>query len=116
MSELWFFVRGETPSERNKLAGELSVLLSQELPLGSIRRVREGTEAMDAGSIIVAILAAPTVVALAKEPAAALARGIADWLSKRRVTIDIGANGSIRVENVPPTDVVRVLKQITSGM
>ncbi|SKC69648.1 hypothetical protein [Paraburkholderia hospita] len=62
--------------------------------------------------MLVAVLAAPSIVALSKGPALELAKGIADLLRKRRVTITIGKDGSIKVENVKADDVERVIPQL----
>jgi hypothetical protein len=83
----------------NRLTTELQSRLRAIEGL-SLHREKEDSESQDAGTVLVAVLAAPAVVALAKEPAIELARGLADWLRKRKATVTIYADGSLKAENV----------------
>jgi hypothetical protein len=44
-----------------------------------------------------------------KGPVLELAKGVADWLRKRRATVTIGADGSVTTENVRADDVERII-------
>jgi len=66
---------------------------------------------MDLGSVLTAILALPVATELAKGPLNELARGIADWMRKRRANIVISGN-EIRFENVRQQDVLAVLTKL----
>jgi hypothetical protein len=104
-------VSGESGAESNRMAGELAQLLKKQ-GIAEVRRVKDDPTSMDAGTVLIAILAAPAIVELAKGPAIELSRGIADWLRKRRATVSIGPEGKVLIEHVRPEDVERVVLSV----
>lgn len=105
-------VAGASKAEQDRLSSELQQSLQTSVGSFTFARLKEDPESQDAGSILVAVLAAPAVVALAKAPAAELAKGIADWLRKRRVNVTIGADGGVKMENVPPDQLENAIAKI----
>ena len=108
-SSIRFAVNAGSTREANRLTTELEQWLKESVDDVALSRVKEDAESQDAGTILVAVLAAPAVVELAKGPVLELAKGIADWLRKRRATITIGADGSVTTENVSPDDVEKII-------
>lgn len=102
-------VNAATTGEANRLTTELEQWLKANVDDLELSRVKDDTESQDAGTILVAVLAAPAVVEFAKGPVLELAKGIADWLRKRRATVTIGADGSVTTENVRADDVERII-------
>lgn len=102
-------VNAATTREANRLTTELEQWLKANIDDLELSRVKEDAESQDAGTVLVAVLAAPAVVELAKGPVLELAKGIADWLRKRRATVTIGADGSVATENVRADDVERIV-------
>lgn len=103
-------INAPSAAESNRLAGELEKWLKDRVEDLQIQRAKENPETQDMGTLLVAVLSSPAVVALASEPAKALAEGIADWLRKRRVNLSIGADGSVTAENVRADDVERIIQ------
>ena len=83
-------VNAASTGEANRLTAELEQWLKGRVEDLELVRVKENAETQDAGTILVAVLAAPAMVEFAKGPALELAKGIADWLRKRRATVTIG--------------------------
>ena len=102
-------VNAGTTGEANRLTTELEQWLRANVDDLSLSRVKDDAESQDAGTVLVAVLAAPAVVELAKGPVLELAKGLADWLRKRRATVTIGADGSVTTENVKADDVERII-------
>lgn len=111
-TSLRIHVNAVSSAEANRLAGELEQWLRSCVEDLDLARARENLASQDAGTILVAALSAPAAIALAKGPALELAKGIADWLRKRRASVAIGANGSIKVENVTADNAEEIVLQI----
>jgi hypothetical protein len=107
--ELRLEMHAQTLADANRNTTDLEQLLKRLMPAAAVTRVRSSDQTQDAGTVLVAVLAAPAAVALAKGPALELARGVADWLRKRRVTVTLSASGQARVENVPAEDAERII-------
>jgi hypothetical protein len=97
-------------AEANRLTSELEQVLRTATTDVSVTRRKEQGETQDAGTVLIAVLAAPAMVAFAKGPALELARGIADWLRKRNANLTIGPDGGVAVENVRADDVERIIR------
>jgi Effector Associated Constant Component 1 len=102
-------VNASTTGEANRLTTELEQWLKANVDDLELSRVKDDAESQDAGSVLVAVLAAPAVVAFAQGPVLELAKGLADWLRKRRATVTIGADGSVTTDNVRAEDVERII-------
>jgi hypothetical protein len=102
-------VNAASTGEANRLTTELEQWLKGRVEDLELTRVKENAETQDAGSILIAVLAAPATVEFAKGPALELAKGLADWLRKRRATVTIGADGAVTAENVAADDVERIV-------
>jgi hypothetical protein len=102
-------VNAATTGEANRLTTELEQWLRGQVEDLQLSRVKENAETQDAGTILVAVLTAPAMVEFAKGPALELAKGMADWLRKRRATVTIGADGAVTAENVAADDVERIV-------
>lgn len=82
-------VNAASSREAGQLIGELQSFLQQRTEDARFERKREDPGSQDAGTLLVAVLA-PAVVELAKVAGPALkelARGIADWMRKRGVSV-----------------------------
>jgi hypothetical protein len=110
------FTFNASGAEANRLVGELEDWLKFRVDGLTLKREKVDAQTQDLGSVLIAVLAAPSVVALSKGPAVELAKGISDWLRKRRTTISIGADGSVMAENVKADDVERVILQVLKHM
>lgn len=99
-------VNGSSEAEANRSAADLTSYLQQTIDDIIVTRKKHSDETMDGGTILLAAFASPAIVALAKDPAIALAKGVADWLQKRRGTITIG---DVKIENVPSKDIERII-------
>lgn len=106
---LRFAVSGTSSADANRLTTELQQWLKSRIEDIDLARIKEDNESQDAGTVLIATLAAPAVVEFAKGPALELAKGVADWLRKRRATVTIGADGSVTTENVKADDVERIV-------
>jgi hypothetical protein len=117
MSNLRLRIAIHAPSlaEANRLTTELETLLKQRVEGAIFARERSDPTTQDAGTILIAALSAPAAIAFMKGPAAELAKGIADWLRKRRAKISIGRDGSVAVDNVAPDDVERIIRDVLSA-
>lgn len=102
-------VNASTTGEANRLTTELEQWLKANVDDLELSRIKDDAESQDAGTALIAVLAAPAVVEFAKGPLLELAKGVADWLRKRRATVSIGADGSVTTENVPAEDVERII-------
>ncbi|HEY5101775.1 MAG TPA: hypothetical protein VII70_03245, partial [Steroidobacteraceae bacterium] len=90
-TSLRFTVNAASVGEANRLTTELEQWLKGRVDEVELRRVKPDAETQDAGTVLVAVLAAPAIVEFAKGPVLELSKGIADWLRKRRATVTIGA-------------------------
>jgi hypothetical protein len=113
--ELELRVEGGSQRDASQLSDDLLSYLRATVSGASFERRRESAEDMELGTIIVAIMSAPAIVELAKGPALELARGIANWLERRRAKVRIGCDGTILAENVRPEDVVKIVELALSG-
>jgi hypothetical protein len=102
-------VNAPNVGEANRLTTELEQWLKGRVEDIQLSRVKDDSESQDAGTVLVAVLAAPAMVEFAKGPALELAKGVADWLRKRRATVSIGADGSVAAENVSANDVEKII-------
>lgn len=102
-------VNATSAAEANRLTSDLEAWIRKNVNDINLIRVKEDSESQDFGTVLVAILSAPAVIALSKGPALELAKGIADWLRKRRATISIGVDGCVKAENVAADDVERII-------
>ncbi|WP_156955540.1 hypothetical protein [Polaromonas glacialis] len=105
-------VKSTSAAEANRLTSDLESFLRSHIVGVTLKRAKVDSTSMDAGTVLIAMLAAPAVVELARGPAMELAKGISDWLRKRKATISIGADGSVAAENVQPEDVERIITNI----
>jgi hypothetical protein len=101
-------VNAPNVGEANRLTTELEQWLKGRVDI-QLSRVKDDSESQDAGTVLVAVLAAPAMVEFAKGPALELAKGVADWLRKRRATVTIGADGAVAAENVSANDVEKII-------
>jgi hypothetical protein len=102
-------VNGASRKETNQLIGELQAFLQERTEAVQFERQREDPTAMDAGTLLVAVL--PVVVELAKVAGPALkelAKGISDWMRKRNVSVVVDG---IALEG-PPDKVEEVLQKL----
>jgi hypothetical protein len=99
-------VQGASEADANRSAADLTAHLQHTIDDLVVDRKKGNDETMDAGTILLAAFSTPAIVALAKDPAIALAKGIADWLQKRRGNITIG---DVKIENVPGKDIEKVI-------
>lgn len=102
-------VTADSSAEANRLTGELQQWLKSRVDDSDIKvsRAQANAAAQDMGTVLVAVLAAPAIVELAKGPILELSKGLADWLRKSRATITI-TNG-VTIENVKPDDVQAIV-------
>ncbi|MGD7201178.1 hypothetical protein [Ralstonia pseudosolanacearum] len=105
-------VNAASAAEANRLATELEQWLKGRVGGIEFTRVKEDSESQDAGSVLVAVLAAPAMIEFAKGPALELAKGVADWLRRRRATLTVGPDGSVTAENVDAASAERIILDI----
>jgi len=108
-SELRIVVNATSHAEANRLTAELESWLNSRVDGIKLVRKKENEETQDAGTVLLAVLSAPAVIEFAKGPALELAKGVADWLRKRRTTVTIGADGSVNAENVDADTAERII-------
>lgn len=108
--EIELHVGSGSRAEASRLADELHAALRANVPRWVLSRKRTDDAEMDLGTILIAVLSAQSVVQLAKDPAVELAKGIADWMRKRRATLSIGKDGKIVADNIRPEDVLPLIK------
>ena len=107
---------GRTSAESNELTGSLKDELERRAAPLKIIRQKGNPETQDAGAILVAILAAPTMVELAKGPLMELAKGLADWMRRRNVSsIVLDKEGGLRIENVGSREVLKALEKLVQS-
>lgn len=107
-------VLGGAAAEADWLTGDLLSHLQARQDVWVLQRTKSDRQTMDAGTVLVAVLAAPAVVALSKEPAKELAKGIAAWMTKRRASISVDGQ-KVQIDNLPAQDVLRILEQILAS-
>lgn len=112
MTAIRIEVQGATSAERDHLTSELEQELRRRTSGVSFSREKTDAQTQDAGTILVAVLAAPAIVELAKGPLTELAKGLADWMRRKNVDITIGADGSATITNVRSDKVLEALKQL----
>ncbi|MDQ0627122.1 hypothetical protein [Paraburkholderia graminis] len=100
-------VFGEDSADANRRTSELADWLGRRTDGIELRREKTDKATQDLGTVLIALLSAPAAVALAKEPATELAKGVADWLRKRRGSVTIG---DIKVENADPETIERIIR------
>ncbi|MBC8739822.1 hypothetical protein F6X40_24215 [Paraburkholderia sp. UCT31] len=107
-------VVASTQAQSGKLANELRMWLDK-YDNNFAHTLRRGDPSnQDLGSIlaIVGSVAAPVVSAFFEEAARELARTIADWMRKRKVSLTVDAGGGVKVENADPETVERIVCEI----
>jgi hypothetical protein len=105
-------VEGDSRRETNQLVGDLQAFLQEKTEQIQFERAREDATAMDAGTLLVALV--PVAVELAKVAGPALkelAKGLADWMRKRNVSVVV--NGVSL--GGPPDQVEAVLRQLVAS-
>lgn len=95
-----------TASEAGKRAEDLRQDLLGVSPDARATIEQEDPSNQDFGATLVLILGAPAAVAIAK--------GIADYLSRVRGTITIEADGKIIAENISGADVAKIEQALSS--
>lgn len=101
-----FGVRADSRAEESQLLGELQSFLSSRTDSARIERIRTDTASQDPGAtLLISILSASAIVELAK--------GIADWMRKRHVTVTVSADGTKSLEG-PPEQVEKILRELLS--
>lgn len=104
-------VQAETAAEESRLLGELQTFLLRQSEHIQIERSRVNQDTQDPGTVLaVAILSAPAVVEMSRG-IVELAKGIADWMRKRNVTVKISAEGGQSFEG-PPEQVERIIREV----
>jgi membrane-associated two-gene conflict system component 1 (EACC1) len=100
-------VQGSDPANSQVLATELASALRLISPMVQVERIKDSDQTMDLGAVV--------GVVVASGAAAALARGVAAWLSKRQgAEISVSKDGIIQARGLNSTDAVRVA-QIIAG-
>ena len=102
--EILIRVNATSCAESNRLASDLEQDLWVRSDPVSLSRRRESDETQDLGALLVAVLSAPAIAEFAK--------GLADWMRRRNVVVDIAVDGSMSVSG-PPEHVERIIKQLT---
>jgi hypothetical protein len=106
-TELSLRINAASMAELDTLTSELQDFLHEHTSV-SIVRTREDHQTMDGGATLVAAI-------LATKAVTELAKGLADWMRKRNLTIDIGPSGGrIRIEG-PPDRVEQALRSILAS-
>jgi hypothetical protein len=103
-------VEAASKRETGQLIGELQAFLQQSTEGVQFERRREDPASQDAGTLLVAVLS-PALVELAKVAGPALkelAKGLADWIRKRRVSVVVDG---VSLEG-PPEQVESVLRKL----
>jgi len=104
---------GKTSAEGNELTGDLKQELERRVSNLRLLREKGNQESQDAGTILVAVLAAPAMVELVKGPLNELAKGLADWMRRRNVSsLTFDKKGGVRVENVGSDAILVALKKV----
>ncbi|MFL9977609.1 hypothetical protein [Paraburkholderia graminis] len=104
---------GKTSAEGNELTGDLKQELERRVSNLRLLREKGNPESQDAGTILVAVLAAPAMVELVKGPLNELAKGLADWMRRRNVSsLTFDKEGGVRVENVGSDAILVALKKV----
>jgi hypothetical protein len=91
-------------------AGQAAESLRRSLqevdPAIQAKRIRTDSEALDFGSALAVVLAAPAVVTLAK--------GISNWLARSRTSklTVIGPDGAIIAENIGAKDAITLVEKL----
>ncbi|MFM0626382.1 effector-associated constant component EACC1 [Paraburkholderia xenovorans] len=108
-----FTVDGDTVAEADRRTSELEQWLAARVEGIEFVRGKANPETQDAGNILVALLAAPAAVEFAKGPALELAKGLADWLRKRRGSVSIGhGDDKVTIENADTATVERIIRDV----
>jgi len=111
--EIGFSLDADNLAEKNDATEDLLDFLAIRTNV-PIRRVKENMSTQDAGTLLVALLASPAVIELAKGPLLELAKGISDWLRSRNGTITVEASG-VKIENVRSDQVLAALEAALNG-
>lgn len=100
-------VEGVSKRESSELIGDFQAFLQSRTEDLKLERRREDPASQDAGTLLVALLT-PAMVELGKTAFRDLAKGIADWIARKRVTVVVDGvtlQGS-------PEDVERILRRL----
>jgi len=100
-------VLGQDSADADRRTNELEDWLGKRTHGIELQRERTDQSTMNLGTVLIALLSTPAAVALAKDPALELAKGIADWLRKRRGSVTIG---DIKVDNADPKTIERIIR------
>jgi len=107
-------VKAESRGEIDQLTADLYTFLQSRTEAADFERRRENAGSQDAGTLLVALLTTPVAVQLAKGGGRALselAKGIAEWMRRRNVSVAFSADGVQSVEG-PPEQVERILREL----
>jgi hypothetical protein len=99
-------VEDVTDDQKDVLTSDLQDFLAQRVREASTKRVKRNPETLDAGATLIAVLAAPFVVELAK--------ALRDWIAKRQVKVSISSKGATSVTG-SPNSVERIVRRLTSS-
>jgi hypothetical protein len=99
-------VRADSRADESQLIGELQSFLLERTDSVRIERIRSNTASQDPGTaLLIAMLSSSAVAEIAK--------GIADWMRKLRVSVTMSADGTKSLEG-PPEQVEKILREILS--
>jgi hypothetical protein len=96
-------VRSVSKAEESRFVNDFEHFLRTRTDGVILERCQEIPGAQDPGMVLVAVFSTPAVVSLAK--------GIADWMQKRNVTVTISPDGKKSLQG-PAVHVERVLRAI----
>ncbi len=99
-------VRASSRAEESQLLGELQSFLLERTDSIRIERIRGNAVSQDPGTaLLIAMLSSSAIVELAK--------GIADWMRKRHVSVTVSADGAKSLEG-PSEHVEKILRELLS--
>lgn len=109
-------VQGASKVQIDQMTQELQVLLRQETEEQdlTLERAKDDPSSQDAGALLIAVLAAPAVVEAAKGAGRALtelAKGIAKFIARWNVDVEISSAGAARVA-ARPEEVERIVLEL----
>jgi len=110
-------VQGASRAQNDQLTQELQLFLQGRTEHVTLERQRDNPDSQDAGGLLLAVLAAPAVVEVAKSSAQALtelAKGIAAFIARRNLSVEICADGAARVAG-RPEQVERIVHELLAA-
>jgi hypothetical protein len=103
-SKVFLAVGATSEAKADSLTAELQQYIRERTDI-EVSRSRGDPETMDGGATLVAIVVTSKAVV-------ELSKGVADWMRKRNLAVNVGAGrGSIRVEG-PASHVERVIREV----